>query len=116
MKKTTLAAFAAMIFAAVSTSALAAGTSALADRHAQFGLKCEQCHGTAAPAAESKVKNDACFACHSNYDTLAKRTEKLEPNPHRTHLGNVRCSDCHSGHGEARLMCNDCHKFDLRVK
>lgn len=114
MRKTMLAALAA--FALMTSAAFAADAPALADRHAKLGVKCEQCHGTKAPAAEAKVKNEACFACHQNYDALAKRTAKLDPNPHKTHLGNVRCSDCHSGHAQSRLTCNDCHKFDLKVK
>lgn len=116
MKKTILSACMAMVCAAVSTGSFAADAAPLADRHAKFGLKCEQCHQTSKPAAEAKVKNESCFACHQSYDALAKKTVKLDPNPHKTHLGNVRCSDCHSGHSQAKLMCNDCHKFDLKVK
>lgn len=114
MKKTMLAALTAL--ALMTSAAFAADAPALADRHAKLGVKCEQCHAIKTPAAEAKVKNEACFACHQNYAELAKRTNKLDPNPHKTHLGNVRCSDCHSGHAQARLMCNDCHKFDLKVK
>jgi hypothetical protein len=116
MKKTILSAFAAIIGLSVSAGVFAADAPALADRHAQLGVKCEQCHKTAQPAEGAKVKNEACFECHENYESLAKKTEKLDPNPHKTHLGNVRCSDCHKGHSESVLMCNDCHKFDLKVK
>lgn len=114
MKTTMLAALTAI--ALMTSAAFAADAPTLADRHAKLGLKCEQCHAVPIPQPESKVKNQACLACHQSYDALAQKTEKLDPNPHKTHLGNVRCSDCHSGHGQARLMCNDCHKFDLKVK
>lgn len=114
MKTTMLAAVTA--FALMTSSTFAADVSVLADRHAKLGVKCEQCHSVQMPAAGAKVKNQSCLTCHQSYDALAKKTEKLNPNPHRTHLGNVRCSDCHSGHVQARLMCNDCHKFDLKVK
>ncbi len=117
MKKIMLAALAALsMFGVAASSAYAADGAALADRHAKMGVKCEQCHATKSVAPGARPTNDACFACHKDYATLAKRTEKLDPNPHKTHLGNVRCADCHSGHGQSRLMCNDCHKFDLKVK
>lgn len=118
MKKTLLAAALAAlaVFGTAASGAFAADTAPLADRHAQMGVKCEQCHGTKSVAPGSRPSNEACFACHKDYATLAQRTEKLNPNPHKTHLGNVRCADCHSGHGQSRLMCNDCHKFDLKVK
>ena len=44
------------------------------------------------------------------------RTAKMEPNPHRSHLGDVNCVECHSGHGEPCLMCNDCHQFKIQPK
>lgn len=114
MKKEMWTVFAALVMASASTSATSA--TALAERHVKMGVNCEQCHQTKLPQEGAKVKNQTCLACHQSYDVLAKRTEKLNPNPHKTHLGNVRCSDCHSGHGQSRLMCNDCHKFDLKVK
>lgn len=95
-----------LVFAGAASAASA--TPDLAQRHAQMNIKF--------PAAGVKVNNDYCFKCHGSYETLAKRTEKLDPNPHRTHLGNVRCTDCHSLHGAPRNMCNDCHKFDLQPK
>lgn len=106
---------AAALFGTV-VSAHAADDKALADRHAGYGAACQSCHKDAAPKAGAKVANEACFVCHQNYDALAKRTAKLDPNPHYTHLGNVRCSDCHSGHASSKLMCNDCHNFSLTVK
>ena len=75
MRKTMLAALAA--FALMTSAAFAADAPALADRHAKLGVKCEQCHGTKAPAAEAKVKNEACFACHQNYDALNLCLETL---------------------------------------
>lgn len=100
----------------MSTSLSAADKSFLADRHAQKGVACSACHGQANPKTNAVVRNETCFACHQNYDILAKRTAKIEPNPHFTHLGNVRCSDCHKGHRQSTLMCNDCHKFSITPK
>ena len=68
------------------------------------------------PKVGAKVKNERCLVCHQSYEALAERTKALNPNPHKTHLGNVRCTDCHAGHQQGKLMCNDCHKFNLTVK
>ena len=110
MIKNILAA-AALTLAMVSA---ASATPALADRHAAKGLECASCHKTA-PMPGAVVKKDACKACHS-YEQLAQQTAKMEPKPHRPHLGDVNCVECHSGHGEPRLMCNDCHQFKIQPK
>ena len=94
-------------------SAFAADHS-LADRHVARGLECASCHKPA-PAPGAVVKQDACKTCHS-YDDLAKRTAKLEPNPHYTHLGDVNCVECYRVHLDLHLMCNDCHKFNIMPK
>lgn len=106
---------AAVVGFGLSTGSFAA-EKALADRHANYGAQCASCHAAKAPVAGARVKNESCLACHGSYEKLAEKTKKAEPNPHRTHLGNVRCSDCHSGHSTPRLICNDCHKFNLKTK
>lgn len=115
MRNTMLAALAAIALLG-SSAVFSADAPALADRHAKMRVKCEQCHAVKTPAAGTRPKNEACLACHQSYEALAAKTAKLDPNPHKSHLGNVRCADCHSGHAQSRLMCNDCHKFDLKVK
>ena len=116
MRKSLIVAAVAAVLGLAASVTMAAGSDVLANRHAQMGVKCEQCHKVKAPKAGAKVKNEQCLACHQSYDALAKRTKGLSPNPHKTHLGNVRCTDCHSGHQAGKLMCNDCHKFNLTVK
>ena len=115
MNKVLIAALAASLGLA-AVSAYAADAPVLAERHVQRGATCVQCHAGTAPQAGAKVKVDDCLKCHQSYDVLADRTAKVNPNPHKTHLGNVRCSDCHSGHAQPKVMCNNCHKFDLKVK
>lgn len=105
----------AIVGLAISTGSFAADKP-LADRHSHYGAQCATCHANNMPATGTRVKNEACLACHGSYEKLAEKTKNDEPNPHRTHLGNVRCSDCHSGHGTPRLICNDCHKFNLKTK
>ncbi len=117
MKRTLVSVIASsvlLLFA--SGTALAAGNY-LADRHASRGVKCEACHGVAAPKVPvKKVKAEKCLACHGSYEKVAEKTKALKPNPHASHLGEVRCSDCHKGHAKPVLMCNDCHKFDMAPK
>ena len=115
MNKTLFAVLAASLgFAAFSS--FAADAPVLADRHVARSVTCDKCHGSQPPQAGAKVKVEQCLTCHQSYDTVAERTAKIEPNPHKNHLGNVRCSDCHSGHAQPKNMCNDCHKFNFNVK
>lgn len=108
----------ALIFAAalaIATPSMARNADALlADQHANAGVKCEACHGAKKPAEGAAVPLAARTKCHGSYEALAEKTRKLDPNPHRTHQGDVRCSDCHRGHQKSVLMCNDCHRFDLK--
>lgn len=92
-----------------------ANAASLADRHANYGAECTACHADKTPEEGTRVSNEKCLACHESYAKVAERTAKVSPNPHDTHLGNVRCTDCHSGHAQPKLMCNDCHKFDLKT-
>lgn len=57
-----------------------------------------------------------CLACHQSYEALAKKTEKMTPNPHFSHRGQPQCSACHSMHAKPRFECNDCHTFAIKMK
>jgi len=86
----------------------------LADRHAQLGVKCAQCHSEKVPAKAPAMQK--CLVCHGgSYEELAKLTEKKEINPHYTHIGDKECVVCHKGHKASELICNDCHKFKIKV-
>lgn len=116
MKKSIIAALAlAVSLAAGISSAQAADQKYLADRHIAAGMQCATCHKDGAPKAGAVVSKDTCKSCHNPAD-LAKATANLNPNPHYNHLGDVNCTDCHKGHQQPQLMCNDCHKFSLKVK
>lgn len=56
-------------------------------------------------AATAPVRKDACLACHGSYEKLAKRTEKVTPNPHYNHFGDRDCSTCHKGHAKNVITC-----------
>ncbi len=115
MKKTVLNVMAAVLCGLAAAGSALAADGFTADRHAAAGMKCETCHKSGTPQPGARVKKDVCKGCHDPAE-LAKKTEKLSPNPHYNHLGDVSCTDCHRGHQPSRLMCNDCHQFDLKVK
>ncbi|WP_435546972.1 cytochrome c3 family protein [Desulfobacterium sp. N47] len=63
------------------------------------------------------------WAAMAGYTELAKKTEKLDnikagiTNPHKSHIGEARCTLCHKNHAQSVLDCNQCHlpKFDMKV-
>lgn len=96
---------AAAVFACM-TSAYAAGADmTLEERHQGMWPK----------SVEGFVTKNQCLTCHVSYQDLAKKTEKLSPNPHWSHLGAVNCEDCHKPNAkQPELMCNDCHNFSYK--
>lgn len=109
-----LAAGALMLSLPAAHAADASG-KLLADRHAARGVACASCHGTEAPRPGAKVTTAQCNACHTSLDAVAKRTEKLDPNPHYNHLVGLDCWECHRGHTKSVNMCGSCHsiRFDV---
>ncbi len=83
--------------------------------HATAAVSCKDCHGQDNPDSRAPMSN--CFACHESYEAVAKRTESMHHNPHKSHLGNVRCDNCHKPHGNDIMYCNECHAFtDMKMK
>ncbi|MCF0253545.1 MAG: flavocytochrome c [Duodenibacillus sp.] len=109
-----------------AAQAAAPANVALADHHAKMG-GCALCHGTNAvnPAAipdDEYDLNGKCKACHGGFAQLqakakqAKKTYKYDP--HASHLGErseIACTVCHSAHAKPKLICNDCHSFDMKM-
>lgn len=63
------------------------------------------------------VTKSQCMKCHGTYEELAKKTSIYNINPHESHLGEVNCEECHKvNKAKPELMCNSCHKFDIRKK
>ncbi len=77
--------------------------------HAEQGVTCSDCHLTDKPEKKAKIKE--CLQCHESYQAVAERTSELEPNPHASHQGELRCNLCHKIHSEDTLYCNQCHGF-----
>ncbi|MDO4938281.1 MAG: cytochrome c3 family protein [Sutterellaceae bacterium] len=105
--------FIAAVAAGLMATCVAAADGTTADRHAAKGVKCEMCHISAEKT--TPVRKEACLKCHGSYEQLAKRTAKVEPNPHDNHFGDRDCSTCHKGHTKSVVTCNQCHKFDLKT-
>ena len=107
MKKMMLMTLAAFSLAAAPAWA-APSAKTLADYHVAGGVKCESCHVQKNRAPHK----DECLKCHGgSYAALAKKTEKVNPNPHYNHFGDRDCSTCHKGHDKPVLTCEECHKF-----
>lgn len=102
----------------LSLSGTAQAKNDLAGFHSEMG-GCETCH------AGEKLKqikqgltdsqtheNQSCKECHGGYDELAKNDGHDHFDPHASHLGDINCTSCHSGHDKPELTCNRCHSFD----
>ncbi len=75
-----------------------------------------QRHGNAWPKSEKGyVTKYQCQACHGDYQKLGDMTKNLNPNPHRSHMGEVNCEECHKpNQSQPTLMCNSCHQFTIK--
>jgi hypothetical protein len=85
----------------------------LGDKHKEMGIQCESCHKENPP--QNKVPKAVCQGCHGDYKMLAEKTEKVDPNPHRSHEGNLDCSVCHHSHKPSEDHCESCHNFGFKV-
>ena len=77
----------------------------------KMGLNCATCHDSDKVSDSETEINAKCTMCHNPAD-VAKKTEKEGmPNPHKSHLGDVQCTACHSGHNPSVAYCSNCHDF-----
>lgn len=91
-----------------------AQATAFKQRHQSKGIDCVACHG-AEPDFAVVPTVEVCLGCHESYEAVAELTADVVPNPHHSHMGEGRCTDCHSEHLEPRLTCNQCHVFEMDV-
>lgn len=109
-----------ILAAAFSGMAAAAGAQDLASFHNNMG-GCAACHGTNAvtPASvpdDEIAINKQCMACHGDFKKLADKKKRFDP--HASHLSDrsaINCTVCHAGHVQPKLICNDCHTFDMKM-
>jgi fumarate reductase flavoprotein subunit len=113
----------------LSLGAYAADTrpmvSSAAKVHQQNGIACAACHNTATPTA--KAPSSSCVKCHSTsegkYQGVGVKKYAFdgdtfkEFNPHRSHLVELPCTECHKTHVASVNYCSKCHLFkDMVVK
>jgi hypothetical protein len=79
--------------------------------HAAKKISCADCHATFFP--EGRAPQDRCLGCHKSYESVAELTKDRKPNPHASHLGDIRCTICHKAHEKPALYCDQCHQFDF---
>lgn len=84
--KQTLTAIALAAAFAACLPAHAAMPSAAKGPHAK--VPCSMCHANGQMTAPKK---ETCFQCHQSYDAVAKKTQKVNPNPHFNHRGEQEC-------------------------
>ncbi|MEN6466165.1 MAG: cytochrome c3 family protein [Syntrophaceae bacterium] len=85
----------------------------LADRHQAKKIECAGCHKESPPKAA--VTGAMCMKCHGTYAKVAKQTDKVTPNPHASHMGELACEECHHGHKPSVDRCAECHEFGFKV-
>jgi len=85
----------------------------LAYKHKNRGMDCSGCHKESPPKQD--VSMEVCLGCHEDYWKVAAKTNKLDPNPHDSHLGEVECGKCHHAHKASVNACNECHQMDMKV-
>lgn len=99
------------------TRGLATGSAALADLHKAKQIGCAECHGTAKKITvddSEKGVNLSCIGCHGTLDAISAKA-KGPINPHKSHLGQINCTACHSGHTSSQAYCLKCHSYTMPI-
>ena len=101
-----------LLIAALTVSFFSVGVNAA---EAQKAKTLGEIHGANWPDESGFAVKGQCMQCHGDYTKLAEQTAHLDPNPHRSHMGEVNCTECHAkDRAEPELMCNSCHHFTIR--
>jgi hypothetical protein len=86
----------------------------LARAHGRVQLGCAACHaGRLVPGEEDRAPlNARCESCHGRLQALADRAraEGRVDSSHRSHLLDLKCTDCHAGHSPSEVYCHLCHQ------
>jgi fumarate reductase flavoprotein subunit len=102
--------------AAAAKPAHPAPAAFLADMHAGKQVNCDACHGTGGNVVDDNEQpvNMNCVKCHGALADVAKKATG-HVNPHKSHLGEIGCTACHSGHRASRPYCLNCHAFEMKI-
>lgn len=89
----------------------------LAQHHTAAGIGCDGCHGGRGnpPGPRHPVDTPRCLGCHGSYPAIATATQRLTPNPHASHKGDLPCASCHRAHQPSVDYCSSCHSWGFRV-
>ena len=83
----------------------------LAGVHTKKGLDCAACHTTNVISDSETEINKQCVICHGSLEQMGAETSTQSPNPHKSHIGQMQCTACHSGHVPSVAYCTNCHDF-----
>ena len=83
----------------------------LAGVHTKKGLDCAACHTTNVISDSETEINKQCAICHGSLEQMGTKTSSQIPNPHKSHIGQMQCTACHSGHVPSVAYCTNCHDF-----
>jgi fumarate reductase flavoprotein subunit len=88
----------------------------LADMHAKKQVNCDACHGSGGTVVDDNEQpvNMNCVKCHGALADVAKKATG-HVNPHKSHLGEISCTTCHSGHAVSKTYCLNCHAFEMKI-
>ena len=97
-------------------SAVEAGQQKLlVSTHMGADVQCVACHESW-ESNVSKVNVDTCLGCHDGYEGMAEQTKNVRPNPHSSHLGDTKCTECHKIHEVSKqTFCDMCHNFGQKL-
>lgn len=98
--------------------------------HAQAKVQCKDCHDYSIPAEISSgikyitgnysvnskgellpvsYSDEMCLKCHISEEYMARATDFLHRNPHKSHNDHLDCKVCHISHGDQIDYCGTCH-------
>lgn len=83
----------------------------LAGVHTKKGLDCAACHTTNVISDSETEINKQCAICHGSLEQMGTKTSSQTTNPHKSHIGQMQCTACHSGHVPSVAYCTNCHDF-----
>ena len=108
---------AVLLLPAGALRAAEGGKTALAELHKAKQIGCADCHGTAKKIIvddSEKGINQSCVGCHGDLEAVGAKA-KGHINPHKSHLGQINCTACHSGHSRSQAYCLKCHTYDMPI-
>ena len=102
-----------MQFAVYSIAAEQKDAGIINQPHREAGLECADCNGAKVP--EKRAAASACIECHTKksddkHVEFNDGDRSVSVNPHNSHVGEIRCTQCHKIHRQSLLYCNEgCH-------